>query len=84
MVDVLKQLENTKCVNEALQDEFNEREDHDRKKKSTKPHLHPFINEFLNFLTPKNTEELVKSLNRSNMFFVLNFEPITIGILQKI
>ena len=32
MVDVLKQLKNTKRVNEALQDEFNERKDHDKKK----------------------------------------------------
>ena len=34
MVDVLKQLENTKRVNEALQNEFNEREDHDKKRTS--------------------------------------------------
>ena len=54
----------------------------------TKPYLYflllPLTNELLNFLTLKNTKELVKSLNRSNMPFVLNFEPITIGILQKI
>ena len=32
MVEVLKQLENTKRVNEVLQHEFNKREDHDKKK----------------------------------------------------
>ena len=88
MVDVLKQLKDTKRVNETLQNEFNERKNHDKKKILTKPHLHFlllfFTNEFLNFLTLKNTEEFVKSLNRSNMPFVLNFEPITIGIPQKI
>ena len=35
MVNVLKQLEDTKRVNETFEDEFNEREDHDRKKAFT-------------------------------------------------
>ena len=35
MVDVLKQLEDTKRVNEALKDELNEREDHDKTKAFT-------------------------------------------------
>ena len=35
MVNVLKQLENTKRVNEALKDEFHERENHDKKKAFT-------------------------------------------------
>ena len=42
--------------------------------------LIPTLNEFLNFLIPKNIEELVKSLNRSNIFLVLNFEQIMTGI----
>ena len=45
--------------------------------------LTPPLNEHLNFLIPKNMEELVKSLNRSNMRFVPSSEPIMTGILQK-
>ena len=78
MVNVLKQLENIKRVNEVLKNEFNEGKNHDKKK--LLPQLFPFFNEHLNFLTPKNMEKFVKNLNRSNMLFVLNFEPIMIGI----
>ena len=81
MVNVLKQLKNTKRVNEILKNEFNERENHDKKRFS--PYFFPFFNEHLSFLTPKNMEKVVKSLNRSNMFFVLNFEPIMTGIPPK-
>ena len=35
MVNVLKQLKNIKCVNEALKNEFHERKDHDRKRAFT-------------------------------------------------
>ena len=45
--------------------------------------LTPPLNEHLNFLIPKNIEELVKSLNRSNMRFLSNSEPIMTGIPQK-
>ena len=44
-------------------------------------YLTPTLNKLLNFLIPKNMEGFVKSVNRSNIFFVLNFEPIMIGIL---
>ena len=81
MVNVLKQLKNTKRVNETLENEFNERENHNKKK--FLPQLLPPLNEHLNFLIPKYIKKLVKSLNRSSMFFVLNFEPIMTGILQK-
>ena len=37
----------------------------------------------LKFPDPENMEEFVKNLNRSNMFFVLNFEPIMIGTPPK-
>ena len=79
MVDVLKQLKNTKNVNEILKNKFNERKNHDKTKL-----LHqffPIFNEHLNFLTPKYIIRFVKSLNRSNIFFVPNFEPIMIDIL---
>ena len=81
MINVLKQLKNIKRVNEALKNELHERKNHDKKKAFTQPFLTP--NEFLNFLIPKNMEELVKSLNRSNMFLVLNFEPTMIGTPPK-
>ena len=35
MVNVLKQLKNIKCVNEALKNEFHERKNHDKKKAFT-------------------------------------------------
>ena len=45
MVDVLKQLEDTKRVNEVLKNEFHERENHDRKRTFT----------FVSFTTPQRT-----------------------------
>ena len=78
MVDVLKQFKNTKRVNEILQNEFNERKNHD--KINLPQLLKPTFNEFIKKLIPRNMEKLVKILNRSNIFFVLNFEPIMIGI----
>ena len=47
------------------------------------PQFFPPFNEHLNFLIPKNIKRLVKSLNGSNMFFLLNFEPIMTTISQK-
>ena len=75
MVNVLKQLENIKRVNEILKNEFNERKDHDKKK--------AFTPRTPKFPDPEKYKGLVKSLNHSNMFFVLNFEPIMTGIPQK-
>ena len=45
MVNVLKQLKNTKRVNEVLKNEFHERENHDRKRTFT----------FVSFTTPQRT-----------------------------
>ena len=72
MVNVLKQLKNTKRVNETLKNELHERKNHDKKKLLLLLLLPPF-NELLNFLTVKNMEELAKNSNLSNMFCVLNF-----------
>ena len=52
-------------------------------KKKLLPQLFPLFNEHWNFLTTKNIEKFVKNLNRSNIFFVLNFEPKMIDIPQK-
>ena len=75
---VLKQLKNTKRVNEALKNEFHERKDNDKKRAFTTVFSTTFQRTF-KFLTLKNMEELAKSSNRSNMFCVLNFGQIMTG-----
>ena len=82
MVNVLKQLKDTKRVNEILKNEFHERKNHDKKRPLPLLLLLPF-NEFLNFLTLKNMEELAKNSNCSNIFCVLNFGQIMIGTPRK-
>ena len=81
MINILKELENIKRVNEILKNYFMNENTMIKRKLLPQPLLTP--NEFLNFLIPKNMEELVRSLNRSNMFFVPNFEPIMTGTPPK-
>ena len=83
MVDVLKQLKDTKRVNEALKNEFHERKNHDKKRAFTPISFNTTLQRTPKFSDPENMEEFVKSLNRSNMFFVLNSEPTMTGIPQK-
>ena len=75
-------IKNIKRVNEILDNELNERTNFD-KKNLPQFHLTPNFNELLNSLIPKIMGEFVKSLNRSNIYFVLNFEPIMTGTTQK-
>ena len=82
MVNVLKQLKNTKRVNEVLKNEFHERETM-IKREPLPLSLLPLFNELLNFLTLKNMEELAKNSNRSNMLCVLNFGQIMTGTPRK-
>ena len=82
MVNLLKQLENTKRVNEALKNELHERKTIIKREPLPLLLLPPF-NELLNFLTLKNMEELAKSSNRSNIFCVLNFGQIMTGTPRK-
>ena len=82
MVNVLKQLKNTKRVNEALKNELHERKDHDKKRAFTPASFTTFQRIF-KFFDPEKHEELAKYSNRSNMICVLDFGQIITGTSRK-
>ena len=80
MVEVLKQIKITKRVNEILKMNLTSKNTMIKRIFLPPIFLTPFFIELFNSLITKNREKFVKSLNRTNIFFVLNFEPIMIGI----